>query len=726
MSTKRKRKNNDGDSGDQVLRQVALLRLSGDIAEAENEGEICRNVVDVLHETLGYDFLALFLLNEVNGNRDLAASVGFADPVDPLKPGEGLSEAVFLSGEMQYTPDVTKKDEYFYGMGGSEVDVPIWIGDEVRGVIVAESGEKNAFHDEDFKVLTATAHITGLAIEKWRVIEAEKHRREVLEALNSTMTEVTAELDLASLLQVIVERAAELLGATGGELGLLRDAGENIEIVVSHNLERDYRGAVQKVGSGLMGKVAEKQEAMMLDDYRIWEEKLPEYSEIRATLGVPLKVGKRMLGVFTTVQSGSSKRFTDDDREVLEMFGQQAAIAIENARLYKQARKEIEERTRLQAEALEQKEYYRALLINNPAAIVTADLEGNIMSWNPEAERLFDYLEAEVVGKSLDSFVANRESLKEEAHANTQQVLNVGRVQTTTKRTRRDGSLVDVELLALPILVMDEKVGFIAIYHDISELKRIERELVGRNVKMMSELELAGEIQASFLPRGPFAIQGWDFATILKPARETSGDFFDVQMLPNGEVAILIADVVDKGVGAALFMALCWSLLRTFSQEYSDNPPRVFIETNRRIMSDTKSGQFLTAFYGVLNPETGKIRYVNAGHLPPYVVKAGEAAEAGMLLRTGIPMGISDEEVWEERVAELQGGDVLALYTDGVTEAFGKEEDQYGETRFIEILGKNRRKGAQEITTAILRDLEKFTRESEQSDDIALMILKRG
>ena len=138
---------------------------------------------------------------------------------------------------------------------------------------------------------------------------------------------------------------------------------------------------------------------------------------------------------------------------------------------------DISERIRYEEEIRYQKEYYEALLINNPVAVATADLNGNIVSWNPMAEKLFGYTQEEVIGKDIDDFVANDDSLRAEAIALHSQVINEQRVHVTTKRTRKDGSLVDVELLGLPVLVAGEKVGFIAIYHDISERKRYEEEI---------------------------------------------------------------------------------------------------------------------------------------------------------------------------------------------------------------------------------------------------------
>jgi len=138
-------------------------------------------------------------------------------------------------------------------------------------------------------------------------------------------------------------------------------------------------------------------------------------------------------------------------------------------------RKKLEEEIRLQ------KDYYEALFVNSPVAVVTADLDGNIVSWNPMAETLFGYTQEEVFGKNIDDLVANQPQLRDEAFKYTRQAIEVGRVQATTKRTRKDGSLVDVEVLALPVVVAGETVGFIAIYHDIGPLQEARRAAEAAN-----------------------------------------------------------------------------------------------------------------------------------------------------------------------------------------------------------------------------------------------------
>lgn len=707
----------------QAWRQNTLIRLSADLVAANGEAEICNSVVKSLHDSLGYAFIALFILDEITGNRTITASVGFKDPLTPLEPGKGLSERPIIDGKLQYTPNVKKHPKYFYGIGGSEVDLPIWIGDKVLGVLVVESQHVSAFDQEDFDLLTAAVHITGLAIEKARVLSEERQRSAELEALRATMTELTAELELPVLLQTIVERAATLLNATGGELGFYDEDRQEIRIAISHNLSGDHVGSVHNIGEGLMGKVAETREAIIIDDYISWQGKFPQYEDIHATLGVPLIVGNQLLGVFTTASIDENKKFDETDLHLLNLFAQQAAIAIENARLFDQTQKEIDERKKVQEEISRQKEYYQALLDNNPVAVVATDLNGDIVAWNPIAEKMFGYSFTEVVGNNLDTFIASNELIMEEALGYTKQAI-LKPVKSTTQRTHRDGTIIDIELLALPVIVGDEKIGFIAIYHDLTEIKRTERQLREQNKKMSRELELAGEIQASFLPRELPSINGWQFSTLLNPASETSGDFLDIRILPNGNILILIADVVDKGVGAALFMALAWTLLRVFSIDNQTSPEWVMREVNRRILEDTKSGQFLTVFYSVLDPRTGELIYSNAGHWPPYLFsKSNKKPQA--LIRTGMPVGVTQDSEWEKGVVNIAKGDVLVLYSDGVTEGQNEQESFYGEEKFIKVISQNIDKSADNLCAVVVGDLNRFVGEEPQSDDIALIIIKR-
>jgi sigma-B regulation protein RsbU (phosphoserine phosphatase) len=256
-------------------------------------------------------------------------------------------------------------------------------------------------------------------------------------------------------------------------------------------------------------------------------------------------------------------------------------------------------------------------------------------------------------------------------------------------------------------------------------LRDLQIRLQDANRRLERELALAGSVQASFLPKRPPKVSGWQFSMMLRPARETSGDFYDIARLPDGRVAILIADVVDKGAGAALYMALSCTLLRTFAREQSDDPAGVLGSVNRRLLTDTDASEFVTVFYAVLNPATGTLVYGNAGHHPPFLVRYGDDRRLERLSRTGIPLGLFEDQSWEQGGATLGPGDTLVLYTDGVTDAQDARGVLFGEERFLASLRTNAGRSAGDIRSAILTDLDGFVGDAPQQDDIGLVIVVR-
>lgn len=254
-------------------------------------------------------------------------------------------------------------------------------------------------------------------------------------------------------------------------------------------------------------------------------------------------------------------------------------------------------------------------------------------------------------------------------------------------------------------------------------LMQLQKELQEANEKMELELNLAGEVQASFLPQSPPSIKGWQLAATLKPAREASGDFYDFIPLLDSRWGIVVADVTDKGAAAALYMALCCTLLRTYAAEYPAHPELALGEVNNRILKDTKANQFVTMVYGILDPSTGKLIYSNAGHPPPFKLHTGHGEGVQELARTGIPLGIYAGNTWKQEVVTFGAGDLLVLYSDGITEAFNKSAELYGEERFKDSLLAHRGQSAREISESILLDLHNFVGCAPRSDDIALMVI---
>ena len=241
------------------------------------------------------------------------------------------------------------------------------------------------------------------------------------------------------------------------------------------------------------------------------------------------------------------------------------------------------------------------------------------------------------------------------------------------------------------------------------------------------ELAFAGRIQASFLPSEMPRLTGWELAVTLLPARETSGDYFDFIPLADDKIGILIADVADKGLGAALYMALSRTLIRTYALEYVDaQPDIVFFSTNERILKDARANLFVTAFYGILDQKTGTLTYCNAGHNPPYLFSPSQGGKVTPLSPTGMPIGVEEDEIWKQVTLEISQGDVLIFYTDGIPDSQNTEGEFFKEERLVDLVKNHLEQSAQEIQTAILDEIQKFVGPAPQFDDITLLVMIRN
>jgi serine phosphatase RsbU (regulator of sigma subunit)/DNA-binding NarL/FixJ family response regulator len=249
--------------------------------------------------------------------------------------------------------------------------------------------------------------------------------------------------------------------------------------------------------------------------------------------------------------------------------------------------------------------------------------------------------------------------------------------------------------------------------------------------KMARELAMAGQIQASFLPGSLPDLDGWQVSATLEPANETSGDFYDLIPLQGGQVGLVIADVSDKGIGAALYMALSHTLLRTYAAEHPTRPDLVLGSTSRRILADARAGLFVTAFYGILDPETGRLTYCNAGHNPPVLLRSGHSEAPETLEKTGMALGAVEDTDWQLRVVQLEHGDALILYTDGITDAQNQESQFFGRVHLLDVLRSEKLRAersdnvAQHLQKALMQQVRGFMGEAPQYDDMTLLILVR-
>jgi len=248
---------------------------------------------------------------------------------------------------------------------------------------------------------------------------------------------------------------------------------------------------------------------------------------------------------------------------------------------------------------------------------------------------------------------------------------------------------------------------------------------LGGRPSMAQELATAGKIQADILPAQAPKIKGWDISASLHPARETSGDFFDFIPLANNNWGVVIADVTDKGMGAALFMTLCSTLMRTYATQYPTLPALVVSTVNDSILGDTRGDMFVTAFFGVLEPDTGRLRYVNAGHNPPFLISGKKGKPIDSLRPTGMAIGVMENTHWGQKKVQFTPGDLLVLYTDGITEAQNARGRFFGDQRLLQMLRSRHGRPADEIQKDLLAEVHSFTSGSYLHDDIALMIIAR-
>lgn len=245
------------------------------------------------------------------------------------------------------------------------------------------------------------------------------------------------------------------------------------------------------------------------------------------------------------------------------------------------------------------------------------------------------------------------------------------------------------------------------------------------------ELAEARRIQQSLLPVAPPELPGWTLAAALRPARQASGDFYDFIPLPDGRLALLVADVADKGAGAALFMAMSRTVLRQTIQQAGGDPAQAVTAANERILADTHSDMFVTLFCAVLDPLSGSLAYCNAGHNPPLLLRGDGHAPPLALGRTGMPIGVMRECGWAAAEVTLGPGDVLVAYTDGLTDALNEARDAYGEARLAAVVGRalaaggGRGDSAESIQSTLLADVDAFTGAVPPFDDLTVIVLRR-
>jgi len=435
-------------------------------------------------------------------------------------------------------------------------------------------------------------------------------------------------------------------------------------------------------------------------------------------LVVPLVSQGELIGLINLGGRLSQQEYSAENRKLLADLSTQAAPAVRVARLVRQ-QKEAETR-------------YRTLVEQTPAITYVQE---PIDSDNPKAVTYVSPQYQSILGYPPESQIIDEEHWLSTLHPEDRE-----RVLAEEARTDKSGEPFRVEYRVIAgdgrvvwvrdeaTLVRDEEDGkalyWLGVQYDVTEQKREAQQ----RERIEQELRIARLIQQTLLPKRLPDLSGYELAAYYQPAREVGGDFYDLFELEDGRVALVVGDVTDKGIPAALVMATTRTMLRVSAQRLFP-PAEVLKQANEALVADIPPNMFITCLYAILEPESGHLLYANAGHDPPYLRHnmGTNNNEVEELRARGMPLGLMPGMDYEEKEITLKKGERVLFYSDGLVEAHDPHHEMFGFPRLEGLVGTERIAGGRSLIEFLLSELRGFTGEGwEQEDDITLVSLERS
>ncbi|MCI0387917.1 MAG: SpoIIE family protein phosphatase [Acidobacteria bacterium] len=470
-------------------------------------------------------------------------------------------------------------------------------------------------------------------------------------------------------------------------------------------------------------------------------------------IAVPLTLVRenKIVGVLT-IESSEPNYFTRDHERVLNVLGNQLAIALDHASVYD----ELRQRTR----------EMRALIEIGHEITSILDLDKLLNHIAPILDRMIDYdfLLVGLIDEASEEFVWNIEEgygVEKRARASRTKVTKgiVGRAARERHTqivndvlrdpdyylTEHDHNLGQRSMIAVPLIYEEKVIGVIALesnrtntfneYHgrllenianhlSIAIMNaRLYAQRVEAERRLEREILMARDVQRAMIPESPPPIKGFEIAARLEPALNLSGDFYDYIPFSGKRLGLMIGDVAGKGIRAAMGMAAARSILRSVARR-GGGPSRVLRDANLRLHRDLGTQLLLTLVYGVLDAETKTFQYCNAGHNPPFHVRA--SGKLRPLKTGGLLLGVFDRQQYKSETLHLEKGDVLFFYTDGLVEAHTPQPDrvEFGEQRILDYLLKHRHHRASALIDGALKLVKEFSTGAHQHDDLTLIVIK--
>ncbi|MBI4788522.1 MAG: SpoIIE family protein phosphatase [Chloroflexi bacterium] len=643
----------------------------------------------------------------------------------------------------------------------SALFVPMLAGEELIGVLSLFAIRARVFHPIHASNLAAMAAQAAVAIQNARLYAVERQRATQLAIVSDVSRQVAQVLDIDELLQQVVNSIRERFGYAKVHIFTVDgDAGYAVFRASSDPRSAAWRdkGWRLRLGlEGIVGWVAALGEPHIVDDVR----KEPRFildpdeqtSDTRSEIAVPLIVGKETVGVLD-VQNNAVNAFGDEDLFILKTLAAQVAIAIEDARLFNSQKEEAWylnvmlqvaqnlSQTASLDEALETVVRITPLLVGVARCAILLYDPANEAFVSAKAYGLSDEQDETLrhMRFRADDYGALSKLRQEMAPV----VIQDPTADQMIRPEIRELFTIHALLIA-PLITRGELVGAMLVDqgtrsrqfnpHEIQvvmgianqvavaiEGARLTSEAEGKK-RLEYELGLARQIQESFLPDACPLISDYEICSQWQTAREVGGDFYDFIPLTGGRWGIVIADVSDKGMAAALFMALARTIIRTMAIG-KPTPHEAIDRANDVILTDAHSEMFVTVFYAVLDPARASVTYVNAGHNPPLLYRAA-TRQVTTLKEHGIALGVIPNISLHDCEITAEPGDVLLLYTDGVTEALNAREEEFGADRLASIVAASGHLSSDKLVDEILQSVAEFTGGGPNSDDLTIVAIKR-
>jgi phosphoserine phosphatase RsbU/P len=753
--------------------QLALIaEVSKSVSSSLDLFTLMESVASLIHDGFGYPHINLFT---VHHNRRLIVFVaGSGERKDgssrytlSLDDSQGIIPSVARQGHTILARDV-KKDKRYRPLPllpentRSELCVPLIYRDKVVGILDIQSDKVNAFSQDDRMIFEAVADNIATAIHNVDLYRSEQWRRQVADSLREVAGLVSADAGVDNVLEAILSELDRNLPIDISAIWLLED--DELYLAACHNcdedvLEQTLYGSPDAY-TGLTNALYSDRPLIRKPTDPVWVTGLAAgFDQNYSGLAAPLRVGDQPYGVITLAHS-TPGRYGHEAQAMTTTFASYAAVAIENARLYDTAQEQA---------------YASAALLQVAQAVVSLnDLDeilGTIIRIMPilvgvESAALYQW------DSEKDIFRPSQQYGLEEEEENTFwarsfapgefAVLDSCRSSNSLMACQLNGQRgfsawlsldpnqevnlgnPSAFLFAVPIAVKEDLYGVMLIEEAPGGLRfrarrleiitgiaqqaalaiqndRLQKEMVVRE-RLETEVQLARQIQQTFIPDSLPQFSEWELAARWKTARQVGGDFYDVFDLPDKRLGLVIADVADKGVPAALFMALTRTLVRAAVTEL-ESPARAMERVNDLLIPDTRQGMFVTAVYAVLDMEKSELTYVNAGHNPPLWVRHDGNIER--LTRTAIALGVVTGEPVEQQTIKFASGDNLLLYTDGLTESFNDEGVFFGEDRLLEAIKSSHCSSASDLLDVVEKSLLNFVQDVPPADDLTMLVLRR-